>query len=125
VTEYTLDNPEDGCFWRLLGEEEVERFRRKDAADTYGLTKQEALATEGCRALATCRSLPSGSRKVLMGAYREYVLQWRSAKKGQILLLKVSRAGLKDEEYEPLTAGVAVLGEAVVRIGELVDVGEP
>jgi len=96
-------------------------FQQEDAASTYGLTKQEALFNE-CRELAKCKTLPADARKILMGTSKEFVLQWLRSKQGQCALLKVPYSSLSDSEVEQLQAGIAVLGEAVVRVGELIPV---
>lgn len=119
MSGYTIENPEGGCYWRLLDGEEVARYEQPDAATTYGFTQTEALDGE-CRVLATCKSLPPGARKTLMGVSQEYVLQWRLAKDGQCALLRIPRCELTDADFEQLGPGVAVLGKAAVRLGELV-----
>ena len=123
MCEYNIDKSEDGCFWRLLGEDEAALFRAPDATTAYGLARQEALSS-GCRALATCSILAPEARKILMGVSRKFVLQWVGAKDGDLALLRVSRADLKDHEFERLGPGVAVLGEAAVRLGDLLEPDE-
>ena len=119
MSEYTIDNPEDGCFWRLLGEEEIERYEQTDAAETYGLAQHEAVHSQ-CRVLAKCTILTADTRKILMGVSKKFVLQWRLAKQGQCALLRIPGSALTDADFEQLGHGVAVLGEAAVRLGELV-----
>ena len=121
MTDYTVEQPENACYWRLLDEVETEIFQSPDAETEYGLTRQEALMS-GCRVLATCQHLPAESRKILMGTSREYVLAWKAAKDGQLALLRVPQAALSEDAFEPLGPGIAVLGQAAVLYGELLDV---
>lgn len=119
MCEFTVDNPENNCYWRLMDENEQDIFLHYP--DEFGFTAQEALSS-GCRALAQSNLL-KGQKGALMGCYQKYVMQWRIAKNGVLKLLCINKDYLDANSLEALdNAHVAVTSELLIESGQLFDI---
>jgi hypothetical protein len=119
MCKFTVTNPENDCYWRLLDNAEYDIY--VNTPNQYGYTAQEAIHSQ-CRVLASSKLLKT-QKGVLMGCSQQYVLQWKSAKKGPLRMLTINKAHLNKHSMEELkNAHVAVTSRVLIDYGDILDI---
>ena len=118
--QFTIDAPENGCWWRYLDKEELDFFTCHP--EKYGLPAiPEKPGLPAIPEALNCTKM-KGNLCQKFAKSKAYAGQYVTGRTGE-KYLRVPRAELSETEYEqpPNLELMLILGEAVIRVGILED----